>query len=91
MVGAFEVVGDVVGCRVVGLFDGDNVGLGVGTLDGAMVGLFESQDGVDVGQSETDGCSLGWVLGAALIDDDSDDNNVGKPVLDCASLGIELG
>ena len=34
-------------------------------------------DGCDVGQSEADGDSLGWLLGAVLIEGDSDGMEVG--------------
>ena len=38
-------------------------------MNGSMLGW---DDGCDVGQSETEGFSDGWLLGAPLIDGDSE-------------------
>ena len=40
-----------------------------GSVDGFALG---GNDGCNVGQCETEGCPEGWLLGAALIDGDSE-------------------
>ena len=47
--------------------------------------------GCDAGQSETEGCSEGWLIGAVLIDGKLEGIDDGQSVLDSASLGIEFG
>ena len=44
-----------------------------------------------VGQSEREGLSEGWPLGAVLLDGDSDGIEDGSPDTDGASLGNVLG
>ena len=59
-----------------------------GLVDGILLGLV---DGCDVGQSEDDGCSEGWLLGAELVDGDPEGIEEGQSVTDGASLGPRLG
>ena len=46
---------------------------------------------MDVGQSDVEGLSDGWLLGNALDDGDSDGVDVGRPEILGPWLGIELG
>ena len=48
-------------------------------------------EGCVVGQSEREGLSEGWPLGAVLMDGDSDGIEDGSPDTDGASLGRALG
>ena len=57
-------------------------------MDGCALGC---EDGCDIGQSETEGFSEGWLLGAAVIDGDSEGVDEAQSVIGVNPLGIELG
>ena len=66
--------------------------MGILESKGSIEGwLLVWDDSCDVGQSETEGCSEGWLPGAPLINGDWEGIECGQLVADVASLGIELG
>ena len=59
-----------------------------GFNDGCKLGC---EDGIAVGQSDTEGCSLGWLLGLEEIEGFSDGIEDGSPDVLGNSLGPMLG